>query len=37
MKPFDLEAAKRGEPIMTRNGHEAWDRAHAAIAAAMED
>ena len=23
MKPFDLEAAKRGEPIITRDGVEA--------------
>ena len=28
MKPFDLEAAKRGEPIVTRNGHEAKFIAH---------
>lgn len=24
MKPFDLEAAKRGEPICTRDGRKAW-------------
>lgn len=24
MKPFDLEAAKRGEPLITRDGHQAW-------------
>lgn len=31
MKPFDLEAAKRGEPVCTRDGRPArivcWDRA----------
>lgn len=24
MKPFDLEAAKRGEPLITRDGRPAW-------------
>lgn len=28
MKPFDLEAAKRGEPIVTRDGREAKFIAH---------
>ena len=28
MKPFDLEAAKRGEPIITRDGVEAHFIAH---------
>lgn len=28
MKPFDLEAAKRGEPIITRDGVEAHFVAH---------
>ncbi len=28
MKPFDLEAAKRGEPLITRDGREAHFIAH---------
>ena len=36
MKPFDLEAAKRGEPIMTRDGREAKFIAHVPEAAAAQ-
>lgn len=28
MKPFDLEAAKRGEPLITRDGRKVTDFAH---------
>ena len=30
MKPFDLEAAKRGEPLITRDGREAHFKVHCA-------
>lgn len=35
MKPFDLEAAKRGEPIQTRDGREAKFIAHVTEAEAI--
>jgi hypothetical protein len=35
MKPFDLEAAKRGDPLVTRDGRKAQFIAHAPKAASM--